>query len=76
MASGRPVIALRAGGALETVQEGVSGVFFDEQTWESLAHCILRFDDKDFDPALVRAQAMKFDEEIFVNHWQEYISRV
>jgi glycosyltransferase involved in cell wall biosynthesis len=74
MASGRPVIALRAGGALETVQEGVSGVFFDEQTWESLAHCILRFDDKAFDPTLVRAQAMKFDEEIFVHHWQEYIN--
>ena len=76
MASGRPVIALRAGGALETVQAGVSGVFFDEQTWESLAHCVLRFDAKDFDPALVRAQALKFDEEVFVNHWQEYISKL
>ncbi len=74
MASGRPVIALRAGGALETVADGISGVFFDEQTWESLAHCILRFDEKKFDPQAVRAQAMKFDESVFVNRLIEYIN--
>jgi glycosyltransferase involved in cell wall biosynthesis len=76
MASGRPVIALKAGGAVETVQEGVSGVFFNEQTWESLAHCVLRFKEHDFDPEMVRAHALQFDEEIFISRLQEYISKL
>jgi len=65
MASGRPVIAYRCGGALETIQEGLSGTYFDEQTWESLAHKILRFNDKDYQPELIREHAKKFDESIF-----------
>lgn len=76
MASGRPVIALRAGGALETVQEGVSGVFFDEQTWESLAHCILRFKESDFIPEIVRAHAWQFDEAVFIKRLREYINNL
>ncbi len=76
MASGRPVIALRAGGALETVTEGVSGVFFDEQTWESLAHCILRFDHQAFDPVAVRATVNRFDEKIFEQKFIEYINNL
>lgn len=65
MASGRPVIAYAAGGALETVKEGISGTFFSEQSWESLAHKILRFDEKQFDPEKIRAHARQFDESIF-----------
>lgn len=65
MASGRPVIAYGAGGALETVVDGKTGVFFEEQTWESLAHKILRFDDSRFDPQLIREHAKQFDEDIF-----------
>ena len=76
MASGRPVIALKAGGAVETVKEGLSGVFFDEQTWESLAHCVLRFNEHDFDPEVVRAHALQFDEAIFVSRLQEYIDKL
>lgn len=65
MASGRPVIAYGAGGALETVIDGQTGVFFEEQTWESLAHKILRFDDRQFDSQKIREHAKKFDEDIF-----------
>lgn len=65
MASGRPVIAYKAGGALETVVEGKTGVFFEEQTWESLAHKILRFDDSKFQSAIIRDHAKNFDEEKF-----------
>lgn len=43
-AAGKPVIAFRAGGALETVIEGETGVFFEEQTPESLSAAILRFE--------------------------------
>lgn len=38
------MIAFRAGGALETVIEGETGVFFDEQTPESLSAAVLRFE--------------------------------
>ena len=65
MASGRPVIAYKKGGALETVVEGLSGTFFEEQTWESLAHKILRFDHNNFQPKIIREHAKKFDESIF-----------
>ncbi|MFA6307687.1 MAG: glycosyltransferase [Patescibacteria group bacterium] len=65
MASGRPIIAFRGGGALETVVEDKTGVFFEEQTWESLAHKILRFDVDKFDPNIIREHAKNFDEEKF-----------
>ena len=46
-ASGRPVIAYRAGGACETVIEGVTGVFFDEQTSDSLINSVRNFETID-----------------------------
>lgn len=45
-AAGKPVIAFRAGGALETVIEGETGLFFNEQTPESLADAVQRFERK------------------------------
>lgn len=75
MASGRPVIAYRKGGALETVQEGVSGSFFDEQTWESLAHCILRFDQTKFSPEKIRQHVAQFDKSIFINKIKKLVAQ-
>ena len=65
MASGRPVIAYRAGGALETIKEGVTGVFFDEQTWEALAYAVLTFDQRQYDADAIRAHAEQFDATRF-----------
>lgn len=65
MAAGTPVIAYRAGGAMETVVEGVTGEFFDEQEWEDLAATLIRFDDAKFDPQAIRTHAMSFDIEVF-----------
>jgi glycosyltransferase involved in cell wall biosynthesis len=62
-ASGRPVIALRAGGALETVVEGRTGCFFDESTPQLLADAVRRFDWAGVDPIAVREHAMAFDVE-------------
>ena len=76
MSSGRPVIALAQGGALETVVDGVTGVFFDEQTWESLAHKVLRFDQQRFDPKIIRQHAKKFDESIFKQKLLDFIDVV
>ena len=76
MASGRPVIAYAEGGALETVVEGVTGTLFNDQTWESLAHKILRFDDKKFNPYTLRNYAEQFDESIFKQKMLNLINNI
>lgn len=76
MASGRPVVALAKGGALETVIDGVTGVFFDDQTWESLAHCILRFDDQQFNPQNIRQHAKGFDETVFKQKIFDFVNNL
>jgi glycosyltransferase involved in cell wall biosynthesis len=64
-ASGRPVIAFRGGGYLETVAEGKTGEFFDEYTVESLIEKIKNFKEEKFDPEDCREQAAKFSKERF-----------
>ena len=65
-ACGRPVIAFGRGGALETVT-AKTGVFFQEQTVDSLLTAIAEFDvfEADFEPADARAHAMKFSKRTF-----------
>ncbi len=65
MASGRPVIAYRKGGATETVLEGVSGEFIETQTWEELADHLIRFDERRYDPHRIKAHAEQFGKERF-----------
>jgi len=76
MASGRPVIAYRQGGALETVVEGLSGTFFEEQTWESLAHKILRFNPDIYRPSVIREHANKFDEAVFRKNILDFVNNL
>lgn len=59
-AAGRPVIAFRGGGSLDTIVEGKTGLFFDEQTVECLADTLQRFEDMRFDPRDCRANASRF----------------
>ncbi|MFW0837843.1 MAG: glycosyltransferase [Candidatus Komeilibacteria bacterium] len=75
MAAGRPVIAFAGGGALETVVEGVSGTFFQEQSWECLTHKILQFDSRDYDPQLIRASALKYSPERFRQEINDFIAQ-
>lgn len=64
-ASGRPVIAYRGGGALETVVEGVTGAFFDARTAASVAASVAAFDPSHYEPAAARAHAARFDVAVF-----------
>jgi glycosyltransferase involved in cell wall biosynthesis len=73
MASGRPVIAYRAGGVLESVIDDVTGKFFLEQTWESLAETIIRFEPEKFDPRVIRLQAERFGVERFKREIKEAV---
>jgi glycosyltransferase involved in cell wall biosynthesis len=59
------VIAFGRGGALETVQDGATGIFFESQTVASLAEAMLRFERMSFDPAACRRNAERFDASLF-----------
>jgi glycosyltransferase involved in cell wall biosynthesis len=66
-ACGKPVIAYGRGGALETVVEGETGLFFHEQTVTALAAAMRQFESaRDrFVPARIREHALKFDRARF-----------
>jgi glycosyltransferase involved in cell wall biosynthesis len=63
-AAGRPVIARRGGGALETVIDGVTGCFWSGQAAE-LAHAVRAFDPFAIDPQACVANARRFDVSSF-----------
>lgn len=83
MAAGRPVIALAAGGGLETVVDPETngdayphptGVFFDRAEPAALAEAIARFEREEshFRPARIREWARRFDRQVFIDrvtHW-------
>jgi glycosyltransferase involved in cell wall biosynthesis len=72
-ASGRPVIAYGAGGALASVVEGVTGLFFHEQTVESLAAVLASFNERAFDPQTIRNHAIEFDLPRFQRRILQFI---
>jgi len=74
MASGRPVIAYKAGGALETVVDGETGIFFAEQSVNSLVQEIKRFQFLTFDKQRIRIHAEKFDKENFKRKIKGFVS--
>lgn len=76
MAAGRPVIAYRRGGALETVVDGVTGVLFAEQTSEALAKVIADFDETRFDPVKIRAHAEQFTTSVFRKKIYELVNQL
>lgn len=64
---GRPVVAYGRGGALETVKEGVSGVFFAEQTPEALCEAVTRASGMAWNREAIRAHAEAFGVQTFIN---------
>ena len=79
-ACGRPVIAYGAGGSLETVRgNGTSptGVYFSEQTVESLMEGISRFETAEvagtFIPAVIQRRAAEFATPVFLRRFREFV---
>lgn len=64
-ACGTPVIALRRGGVLDTVQENRTGIFFEEQTVAALQEALERFERTPFDPNVIREHARQFSSARF-----------
>ncbi len=75
MACGRPVVALRRGGAIETVVAGETGMFFDDPTPEALAEAIGRAERSDWDPAAIRRHAAEYDEPVFLARMRAFLDR-
>jgi len=73
MASGRPVIAFDRGGATETVAEGISGVFFAEQSVEAISSAIKRLANQEIDPAKIAAHAGQFGRAQFFEKMRAHI---
>ena len=73
MACGRPVIAFQSGGALEYIQDAKTGVFFKEQSVESLKQAMRRSMDISFDARYIREHAMQFDRQVFQRNLKTYI---
>ena len=73
MAMGTPVIAYGDGGALETVVDGVTGVFFSPQTPDALNETIEKSEKMEWDRDQIREHAEKFSKEKFQENIQEFI---
>ena len=72
---GVPVIAYKNGGALDTVIEGKTGIFFHEQTKESLKQAITKFDRISFDRRYLRTNAKRFGKERFKKELFNYLNK-
>jgi glycosyltransferase involved in cell wall biosynthesis len=75
-AAGRPTIAYRGGGALETIVEGDTGAFFDDANSESLAGALRTFDASHFDPQHLRKHAEKFAPSQFIERLHRIVAQV
>ena len=72
-AAGTPVIAYGRGGALETVRDGETGLFFPEQTVESLCHAIEEFESRSWNAGLCVENARRFAPSKFESGMREVL---
>lgn len=74
-AAGCPVIAYQAGGVLETVTEGETGLFFADATPESLAEAVIHFEAsrEEFFPAAAVARASRFNTGRFLRELADFV---
>jgi glycosyltransferase involved in cell wall biosynthesis len=73
---GVPVIAYEAGGAVEIVKEGETGLFFTPQTKEALITVLKQFDATQFRPKAMLVQAERFSQQRFLTEFQETLARL
>ena len=75
-AFGKPVIAFRGGGALETIKEGKTGLFFDRQTKDSLVQALKLFMTVSFDPKESKRNAVRFSQSTFKSAFLKLVKHV
>jgi glycosyltransferase involved in cell wall biosynthesis len=74
-AAGKPVIAYAAGGALDTVIDGETGVHFSDQTPEALVAAVRRFESLSFDPEKIRQHAARFGTDVFREQFPRFVDQ-
>jgi glycosyltransferase involved in cell wall biosynthesis len=74
MASGTPVVAYKAGGALDYVVEGKTGFFFEKPTIKSLATALGKLDKSFLHQPVIKQEAARFSSENFRKHMIDYIA--
>lgn len=72
---GKPVIAYGQGGALETVIDGVTGIFFREHTAEALMDAIKKVEEVSFDIHKIHQNALRFDADVFKTNLSQLIEQ-
>lgn len=75
-AAGRPVIAWRGGGALETVREDETGMFFDEPTAAAITAAMTRLERHSWDPSRLRTHASAYDRPVFQRRIRDFLMNV
>ncbi len=75
LASGRPVIAYRAGDIIEHVEDGITGIFFNEQTIEALIEAVRKFQKTKFDTEYIRSTALIFKKDNFKRKIKELVEK-
>ena len=74
-AAGRPVIAFRGGGFLESVVEGKTGCFIDDLKPKTLAKTLKEFKTENYSSQNCRQQALNFDESVFKQKLKEFLRK-
>lgn len=72
-AHGKPTVALRWGGYLDTVVEGKTGMFFDAPTSEAIQDAVVRLAENRFSPAVIRQHAARYSEDVFIARLQAIV---
>lgn len=75
MASGTPVIAYKAGGALDVVQDGLNGVFFEAQSVENLCEAVKKSEKISWDSERIRESVKQYDVKEFQKRFLNIIQK-
>ncbi len=73
-AAGKPCVAYRSGGALDSVIDGQTGILFSEPTAESLAEGLLKVEQINWDPQRLHAHARRFDSSVFAERFLQLVA--
>lgn len=74
-AAGRPVIALGKAGILESVENGKTGLLFEEQSSDAIIDAVEHFEKMEFDPHYIKERAQRFNQQRFLEQMQHFIEK-